>query len=288
MESPLVVGVDGSESSLQALDWATDEAAAHGVPLRLLQASLWEQYEGRRPQLTAGRPAEKVMAEHIVASCAERVRLRNPDVKVSGEVVPDDAVTALLREGRDALALVTGARGRGGLAGRLLGSVGLAVAARAACPVIVVRGGERNRTGAFGHVVLGVDDQNESAAAIRFAFAEAEARGTRLYAVRAWRCPVFESDDLAGDIAREHRERASMILSKTLNRAMPDGGEVPVRRQAVEGPAHRILLECSADADLLVVGAPRRNGGRGLQLGRVSHALLHHSACPVAVVPQTT
>ncbi|MFG2193628.1 universal stress protein [Streptomyces sp. NPDC048639] len=287
MESPLVVGVDGSESSLQAVDWATDEAAARGAPLRLLQASLWEQYEGRRPHVFAGRPAEKVMAEHIVASCAERVRLRNPDVKVSGEVVPDDAVTALLREGREAFALVTGSLGRGGLAGRLLGSVGLAVAARAACPVIVVRGGERNRTGVFGRVVLGVDEQNESAAAIRFAFAEAEVRGCPLHAVRAWRCPVFESEDGARDSAREHRERASMFLSKTLNRAMPDGHGVQVRRQAVEGPAHRILLESTADADLLVVGAPRRNGRQGLQLGRVNHALLHHSACPVAVVPQT-
>ncbi|MEV6314505.1 universal stress protein [Streptomyces sp. NPDC051776] len=287
MESPLVVGVDGSESSLRAVDWATDEAAARGVPLRLLQASLWEQYEGRRPYLSAGRPAEKVMAEHIVACCAECVRLRNPDVKVSGEVVPDDAVTALLREGREAFALVTGDLGRGGLAGRLLGSVGLAVAARAACPVIVVRGGERNRTGAFGRVVLGVDAQNETAAAVRFAFAEAEARKCTLNAVQAWRCPVFESEDMVVDAAREHRERASLLLSKALNRAMPDGRGVQVRRQVVEGPAHRILLEASADADLLVVGAPRRDGRRGLQLGRVGHALLHHSACPVAVVPQT-
>jgi nucleotide-binding universal stress UspA family protein len=46
-----------------------------------------------------------------------------------------------------------------------------------------------------------------------------------------------------------------------------------------------VLLDASATADLLVVGAERRHGHTGLQLGRVTHAVLHHSRCPVAVVP---
>ncbi|MEU9383029.1 universal stress protein, partial [Streptomyces sp. NPDC048279] len=46
MDLPLVVGVDGSESSLRAVDWAADEAALRGAPLRLVYASLWERYEG--------------------------------------------------------------------------------------------------------------------------------------------------------------------------------------------------------------------------------------------------
>jgi nucleotide-binding universal stress UspA family protein len=137
MDLPLVVGVDGSDSSLQAVD----EAARDGLPLRLVYASLWERYEGGRPSFSTGRPAEEVMAEHIIACCTERARLRSREVKVSGEVLPDDAVSVLLREGPEALALVVGSRGRGELAGMLLGSVSLTVAARAVCPVIVVRGG---------------------------------------------------------------------------------------------------------------------------------------------------
>lgn len=50
MELPLVVGVDGSVPSLGAVDWAVDEAARHGIPLRLVYASLWERYEGRHPR----------------------------------------------------------------------------------------------------------------------------------------------------------------------------------------------------------------------------------------------
>lgn len=122
MELPLVVGIDGSDSSLQAVDWAVDEAVCHGLPLRLVYASLWERYEGAHPSFSSDRPAEEVMAEHIVASSAERARLRNPEVKVSGEVLPDDAVSALLRAGPEAFALVTGSCGRSELAGLLLGS----------------------------------------------------------------------------------------------------------------------------------------------------------------------
>ncbi|MFD8253051.1 universal stress protein [Streptomyces werraensis] len=56
----------------------------------------------------------------------------------------------------------------------------------------------------------------------------------------------------------------------------------------VEGPAHKALVDASAEADLLVVGARRRHGHIGLQLGWAAHALLHHAECPVAVVPQQT
>jgi nucleotide-binding universal stress UspA family protein len=61
---------------------------------------------------------------------------------------------------------------------------------------------------------------------------------------------------------------------------------VDLRRRTAEGSARRILLDASDGADLLVVGVRRHHGLAGLQLGRVAHTLLHHSACPVAVVPQ--
>ncbi|WP_155056078.1 universal stress protein [Streptomyces blattellae] len=289
MDLPLVVGVDGSDSSLQAVDWAVDEAARHGLHLRLVYASRWERYEGARPSFGTDRPAEEVMAEHIVASSAERARLRDPEVKVSGEVFPDDAVSALLHAGPEAFALVTGSRGRGELAGMLLGSVSLTVAARAVCPVIVVRGAEQNLRGAFGRVVVGVGDSTEGSGAVRFAFGEAGARGCAVEAVRAWRGPAHEHVDhplLADDAARAHEERASVNLTDALRGVVRDHPDVDVHRRPVEGPAHKVLLAASARADLVIVGAPRRHGHFGLQLGRVAHVLLHHSECPVAVVPQ--
>ncbi|MFH8934024.1 universal stress protein [Streptomyces griseosporeus] len=56
----------------------------------------------------------------------------------------------------------------------------------------------------------------------------------------------------------------------------------------IDGPAGRLLVDRSAAADLVIVGARRRIVRFGLQLGRVTHTLLHRAACPVAVVPQWT
>ncbi|MFE3521030.1 universal stress protein [Streptomyces sp. NPDC059161] len=297
MELPLVVGVDGSESSLLAVDWAVDEAARHGLPLRLVHASLRERYERVRPSFGADRPAGEVMAQNIVASCAERARLRDPEVKVSADVVAADPVSTLLRAGSEAFALVTGVHGRGEVAGLLLGSVSLTVAARAMCPVVVVRGEARNLAGSAGRVVVGVGDSTAGTGAVLFAAREAEARGWALSAVRAWRSPVREPGSptaesvpgedprLAADAAGAPEEQASANLDDALRAVAREHPEVDVSRRAVEGPAHRVLLEASADADLIVVGAQRRHGHFGLQLGSVAHALLHHSACPVAVVP---
>ncbi|MET8247670.1 universal stress protein [Streptomyces sp. NPDC005202] len=289
MELPLVVGVDGSDSSLTAVGWAVGEAARHGLPLRLVYASLWERYEGTVPSGSLDRPSEQVMAEHIVAAAAERARLRNPDVKVSTDTIPEEAASALLSEGNHASALVIGSRGRGGLKGLLLGSVGLTVAARAHCPVIVVRGDGAALGGTHERILLGAGDPDTSGEAVRFAFREAEVRGCTLDVVRAWRRPAFETSGaaaLAEEPAHQHEEWASALLDALLRDAMADHPAVRVRRTTVEGPAHKVLADRSAAADLVIVGTRRRVGHFGLQLGRVSHTLLHHAQCPVAIVPE--
>ncbi|KQX67359.1 universal stress protein [Streptomyces sp. Root1310] len=289
MTLPLVVGVDGSDASLTAVDWAVDEAARHGVPLRLVHASRWERYERAVPSHSLGRPSERVLAENLVAAAAERAGQRHPEVKITTDIVPDDAADALLRAGDDAFVLVTGSRGRGELKGMLLGSVGLAVAARAPCPAIVVRGDEAGLAGSHERILLGAGEPGTGAEAVRFAFREAEARGCALDVVRAWRCPAHESADdpaLAGDAARRHEARASALLDTLLQEAVTARPGVLVRRVTAEGPAHSVLVRRSEAADLVIVGARRREGHLGLQLGRVSHTLLHHAHCPVAVVPQ--
>ncbi|MEU8655058.1 universal stress protein [Streptomyces sp. NPDC048737] len=288
-ELPLIVGVDGSDPGLTAVDWAVDEAARLGLPLRLVHASLWERYEGAMVLRGQERPSAQVLAEHIVASAAERARRRNPDVKVSTAILTTEPADALLHEGDNAALLVTGSRGRGELKGLLLGSVGLAVAARAHCPVTVVRGDAAALAGTHERILLGAGDADTAGDAVRLAFREAEARACTLDVVRAWRCPAHESADPpapADERARRHEERASALLDEILREATAEHPAVRVRRTTVEGPAARVLVDRSAAADLVVVGARRRVGHVGLQLGRVSHTLLHHARCPVTVVPQ--
>ncbi|MFC8513240.1 universal stress protein [Streptomyces sp. NPDC057257] len=287
MDLPLVVGVDGSEPSLRAVDWAADEAALRGVGLRVVYASLWERYEGDSLAEDLGKPSEEVLAEDVVESAARRARERHPDLKVTPVVLPEEPEYALVHEGRQASAVVVGSRGRSGVAEFLLGSVSLTVAAQADCPVIVLRGNQDKQAvpGTHGRVVLGVGEDGAESPAVRFAVGEAQLRGVPLEAVRAWRCPAHETTDhplMAGEPARLHEQRAVEALEGALH-DVP--AEADVRRRTVEGHARRVLADLSHDADLLVVGAKRREGHFGLQLGRVAHAVLHHSACPVAVVP---
>ncbi|WP_340385649.1 universal stress protein [Streptomyces sp. SS7] len=288
MVLPIVAGVDGSEPSLRAVDWAADEAALRGLPLRLVYASLWERYEGESLADDLGRTSEQVTAEDIVRTAAQRAHLRRPGVAVSTDVLPEEPEYALVHEGRSAAALVLGTRGRSGFVEMLLGSVSLTVAAHAVCPVIVLRGSNAHqaRAGAHGRVVLGVGEKGTHSASLRFAAEEARLRRATLDAVRAWRCPAHETTDhplLAGEPARLHEQHATEILDEALKDAPAD---VDLRRRTVEGPARRVLLEASHEADLLVVGARRDPGHLGLHLGRVAHAVLHHSVCAVAVVPE--
>ncbi|MFE3883819.1 universal stress protein [Streptomyces lydicus] len=299
MEHPLTVGTDGSDAAFRSLDWAVDEAARHALPLRIVHASRWERYEGTSSAPAPERPVEQVLAENIVASAADHARRRHADVRVSAEVLADDAVTVLLNEGLYASALVLGSRGRGEITGLLLGSVTLTVAARARCPVIVVRGDPAGLAGTHERVLLGVADPAAEMAAVRFAFREAEARGCTLEAVCAWRRPAPGSADARPapgtadgpqPSAAPHRsdeQRAMALLDDALAEAAGAHPAVRVERAVAEGPAHKVLVHRAAAADLLVVGAQRRQGHFGLQPGRVAHTALCHAACPVAVVPRT-
>ncbi|MFE3632722.1 universal stress protein [Streptomyces cellostaticus] len=294
MQLPIVVGVDGSGPSLRAVDWAADEAALRGAPLRLVYASLWDRYEGALLAQELHRPKEEVMAQDVVGTARLRAERRRPEVPVSTEVLPEEPDHGLVRESRTALAVVLGCRGRGGVAEALLGSVSLMVAGRAHCPVIVLRGSHDDLSGPHdelsgpaprGPVVLGVGEKPTVSAAARFAAEEAVLRRVPLEAVRAWRRPGHATTAhplLAGEPAHFERERAVEALEEALADA-PAGLEVT--RRAAEGHARDVLLAASQEAGLLVVGARRRHGRFGLHLGRVAHGLLHHAACPVAVVP---
>ncbi|MFE5912538.1 universal stress protein [Streptomyces wedmorensis] len=289
MESPLVVGVDGSDASLTALDWGVDEAVRHVLPLRIVHASMWERYEGVVPTWAEDRPPGQVLAENIVGTAAERARRRAPGLPVTTDVLAEDASTGLLREGWEGSILVVGSHGRGEFADLLLGSVSLVVAARAHCPVVVVRGDRQALEARHGRILLGVGEHDVDSPAVRFAFREAAARDVELDVVRAWRRPAHGPVDhlltkRAG--GAYFAEESADLLDKALEAAVSEHPQVRLRRSSVEGPAHRVLTERSAAADLLVVGARRRDGLVGLELGRVAHRALHHASCPVAVVPR--
>lgn len=281
MEQRVVVGVDGSDPGWRAVDWAADEAALHGWALHIVHATRWERYENFA-SVGLDRPSARVLAENIVATGERRAALRQRDIKVTGETRVMDAVEALVWESRSAAVVAVGTRGHGALSGALLGSVSLGVAGRAVCPTVVVRGPDSDVSEDRGTVMLGVDDSVGSPA-VSFAFREAAARGCGLHAVHAWRLPNdVDADSPSGEaIVSEVDKQVTGLLQEEMSRYR----EVAVRQESVEGPPQHVLVQAAAQADLLVVGAHGRHGRVGLELGLISHAVLHQAPCPVAVVP---
>ncbi|GHC91873.1 universal stress protein [Streptomyces violaceochromogenes] len=254
MDRPVIVGVDGSESSLWAVDWAADEAALREVPLHVVYASLWERYEQAVFPAAPG-PSEQILTDVLVVAAAKRARQRVPGTDVTTEVVPEGPVSVLLGAARKASVLVIGSRGRGSAAELLLGSVGLAVAGQADGAVIIVRGDHANRAAEPGAACRrGSPRQAGGLGGGAVRLREAARRGVPLVAVRAWCLPADEATDHApftGEPVEVHRQRAFEALETGLREPAGELPRVEVRRRVVEGPARAALLDASADAALL-------------------------------------
>ncbi|MEU9020374.1 universal stress protein [Actinomadura sp. NPDC048394] len=281
----IVVGVDGSKQSLRAVDWAAAEAVRRGAPLRILYViTPWLFDVPVDPRAGAMRAWLLHGGEDIVGYAVDRAAERAPGVEVSGEQIGGQAAETLVDRAGDALMLVVGSSGRGGVGGLLLGSVAFQVASHARCPAVVVRDAPSD---GFGEVALGVDGSPASAGAVGFAFQEASVRGARLHAVLAWPHPIStgpgDMQPLVYDpeMVAKGEER---VLSECLSGWRAKFPDVDVVPEVVHGRAAPALARASAHADLLVVGSRGRGGFTGLLLGSVGHAMLHRARCPVAVV----
>jgi nucleotide-binding universal stress UspA family protein len=280
----VVVGVDGSEPSLQAVRWAAEEAAARGVALVVCCVAVAGTEE--RPMLWDGQMLVLVPADDVLRRAVEVVTESAADVVVTGDVLRGDPAQQLLHRARGAELLVVGARGLGAFVGLLVGSVSEHVAGNAPCPVVVVRAEPSPDL----PVLVGVDGSAANQPAVGFAFAAAARRGVELVALAAaepqWVAPAIGSSappavsvDIAG-LRDAVRGRLDDAVRQWTDR-YPD---VPVQRVAVVGGAARALIEASSRAGLAVVGSRGHGTLSGALLGSVSRHLLRHAECPVAVV----
>jgi nucleotide-binding universal stress UspA family protein len=136
----IVVGVDGSPQSEQALHWAAYLADSTGSEIEAVIAwppvVMWGT--GWTPGIPDWNPVEDSAKQ--LESSLERVFGNPIPASVHQRVVEGGAAQALIDASRDAIALVVGSRGHGGFTGMLLGSVSAACAEHASCPVLVVHG----------------------------------------------------------------------------------------------------------------------------------------------------
>ncbi|BFV60615.1 universal stress protein [Kitasatospora sp. CMC57] len=275
---PVTVGVDGSPASLAAADWAASEAALRDRPLRILHAvPLMPHLLPSR--LRQGRAAV-LDGTSVLHEAEHAVAVRHPQVCAHTEEIHDLATVALVAAAEDAELLVLAARGDGGFHGLRVGSTTLRVAPRASCPTVVVpsvAAGPAPRE----EVVVGLHSRRPGAAALDFAFDAARRYRLPLRVLHAFPPELTAPADRRAELRRSESEFARTLLARW-TASYP---EVRVTVEAEPAAAGSLLVEASQKARLLVLG--RRPWDSGGGLGPVAHALLHHTGCPLVLVPET-
>ncbi|RZQ64559.1 universal stress protein [Amycolatopsis suaedae] len=288
---PVIAGFDGSPRARQATRWAATEARHRQQPLLIVHCFQWAP-----PIMDGWTGASTADGEQIRAHSAEQLRevaesCAVPGLDVETHLVEGQAKSLLPALGEELAAelLVVGATGLGALPRALLGSTAAHLVRTARPPVIVVRGDDA-APASGGPVVVGVDGSPTSDRALDFAFDCAARWNTSVHAVHAWNelplgtftpMPAGEVDLDRGEAVREQAVR------ELLDGWAVRYPEVRVDFTAADDrPAHA-LIEVARPAKLLVVGSHGRGPVRRAFLGSVSHALLHHAPCPLAVLRHT-
>lgn len=292
---PILVGVDGSAHSYNAVRWAAVEAALRQCPL-LLVAIYAKPYDVFRSASSAeiyigGQEIAGARLLRDATDLAHAESERSGGATVQTALLGGRPSPLLLELAQDARMLVVGSRGLGELTGGIVGSVSSAVAVHAPCPVVVVKGlPEPGEPARDGPVVIGVDGTPTSEPAIAAAMEEASLRNADVTAVHAW-TDVDLSSTTFGDRetclpvnwsaveAQEH-----VVLAERMAGWKEQFPDVGIRRVVVQDRPVRELAAIAIDAQLMVVGSRGRGGFKGMLLGSTSRALLHLVDCPLMIV----
>jgi nucleotide-binding universal stress UspA family protein len=288
---PVVIGIDDSRSSTNAMQWGLALAERHAVPVRLVRS-----YEGSVvDNLLADRRGPGSGTDHIdkageqLEEARERAAAGHPKLLITASLVRGSAAAALIDESREASAIVIGSHGANAFSTLVAGATTMNVATQAWCPVVSVPTEEARAFGGTG-IVVGVDGGGPSEDALRFAFREADDTHAPLTAVFAWMgSPWPVGTGLAG-LSEEDLSRRLRAARERLNawvapwaKKFPD---VVVSQRVMHEHPVRALAAASSGAQLLVVGCRGSSGVGSLLLGSVSHGVLHLATSPVAVVHQ--
>ena len=282
-EHGVLVGVDGTLASDEACRYASTEAYAQDLPLRLLHAwNPWSVYQDgttNGPPIWGTEAAVEGAARQVLLRSAELVAGFSPTVEHTEQLVRGASPEALVEASRHAKLVVVGGRERQRHELSWLGSVPLHVVPRAHCPVVVVPTDPR----LDGDIVVGLDDSFLTPHVAAFAFEHAARSGAGLRAVMAFSAAFggFGPDSHREADRREDSRRKLNHVLEGWRQKYPDVAVTEVL--STEHPM-RALRTASDDARLLVVGSHGRGMLWRYALGSVSSALLRVVACPIAVV----
>ena len=250
--APVVVGVDGSETALRAVSWASREARRRGAPLRIVHAAPYADGDA-----ICERQAGSILTlAHTVAGRAA------PDLPTVTERLSGPMPRSLADAGAGAQLLVVGMTGGSRLDDVLLHAAALKVCELAPCPVAVVRCRHGLVPADYGPVVLGLEDLVAGALAVTAAFADAQRHASHLVVMHA-------GGTTGSSYPRYHRDGAAFehALREGLGPWQSRHPSVPVDLKLVSGAAAACLLEASMTARLLVLGTRARKTRTRLVVG---------------------
>ena len=286
---PVVVGVDGSEGSLRAVEWAALEAKRHSSPLRIVSApSLVPRMHAYNASPAAIASALRGIAARALDAAITRSEEVAQGLSITTGLLSGPPALAVAESGAEASMLVVGARGAGGFAAMTLGSVSRYAATRAPCPVVVVR---EESMAVHREIAVGIRDPQDTDQTLAFAFEEAALRHADLVAVHTWFWfpsalhPSAEATELRPTDPDRIAAEAASSLAAALKGWREKYPGVPVRHDIIRGHPARVLASYSARADLVVLGRHGHPADAGPGIGSIQHAVLDHAHGPVAVVP---
>ncbi|MET3983012.1 universal stress protein [Streptomyces sp. PvR034] len=288
MNDRILVGLDGSAESIAAAHWAAREALLRGVPLQLVHAEEWST---PLDIPVATGDVRRHWSQALLSEAADELRTRHRELDVDIRSFDGKPAAMLAAAAAGASMIVLGSRGLGTVTGFVLGSVGMAVIQATVRPVVMVRASEDTAPHPDGRhtsrdVVVGVDISGPCDALLAFAFEEAARRACALHVRLSWSMPPLVGYGAAYD-PRVHAQlemSAKGSLEDVLKPWRDKYPAVDVTSRANAGHASTELLDATSEAGLIVVGRRIRRSSIGTHIGPVTHAVLHHSKAPVAVI----
>jgi len=285
------VGIDGSDSAVEAARWAAVVARRLGEPLRLVHAHSGGPGDADEPTREVLDNAEAAILEEGAAVDAAAPREPTAGNELTAELaVEKNAVSgrpanALSDLSASARMVVLGHTTTSELQSMFRRSDVVYVANHAVCPVVSWRSEQGFRPPDGRPIVVGVDGTQLSSAAIGEGYRLAAALEAPLVAVHTW---VEQSTITYGEDSRftdwtdfAAFQKAAMVESMVdWASEFPD---VEVEHRVERGKPDIVLLEHSAHAQLIVVGSHGRSAQSSAILGSTSQGLIHHSFCPVAI-----
>jgi nucleotide-binding universal stress UspA family protein len=290
MTMQIVVGVDGSDPSIEAVRWATHEARRRDAEMRVVSCYTLPVCDGSKMAVHPSAfsvESIKEGAAAVVGRATDVVEIIDPTLVVEGVTLMSSAVLGVTEAAGAGDEIVVGATGHSGFLDGLIGSVATGVTHRAHVPVIVVPAKSSAVAGdAMKKIVVGVDGSPGSLRALDWAFAEALLTGAELTVVHAWMYPYAGPQESISELREQMGIDAMQELRSSfdsLGSRLTDGTVTVHPRLCESTPAEALLKEAD-HADLVVVGSRGRSGLRSLLLGSVSKTVLQDAPCPVAVI----